>query len=62
MARDDATEDEARRRLAAQWPIAEKAQRSEYVIWTGGSYEETDRQVLDVYEKLKEREAKADTR
>jgi dephospho-CoA kinase len=53
MARDDATEAEARRRLAAQWPIGEKASRGDYVIWTGGTYEETDQQVLEVYQALK---------
>jgi dephospho-CoA kinase len=55
MARDDATEAEARRRLAAQWPIGEKASRGDYVIWTGGTYEKTDQQVLEVYEALRAR-------
>jgi dephospho-CoA kinase len=53
MARDQVTEVEARRRLTAQMPIAEKAQRGDYVIWTGGSFEDTDRQVVEVYERLR---------
>jgi dephospho-CoA kinase len=53
MARDDTPEAEARRRLAAQWPIAEKVERADYVIWTGGTFEETDRQVVAVYAELK---------
>jgi dephospho-CoA kinase len=57
MARDGATEEEARQRLAAQWPIGEKARRGDHVIWTGGPYEETDRQTLEVYDKLKRRHA-----
>ena len=44
--------DEARQRLAAQWPTDEKAARADFVIRTDGSYIETDRQVDDVYRKL----------
>jgi dephospho-CoA kinase len=55
MARDGTTETEARRRLAAQWPIGEKTSRADHVIWTGGEYEETDRQVVAVYHALKDR-------
>jgi len=36
---------EARERLAAQWPTSEKADRADYVIRTDGPYEATDRQV-----------------
>jgi dephospho-CoA kinase len=36
---------EARSRLAAQWPTAEKAARADYVIRTDGTFEETDVQV-----------------
>jgi dephospho-CoA kinase len=53
MARDEVTEEEVRRRLAAQWPIQEKVDRADYVVWTGGSYEDTDRQVLEVHGALK---------
>ncbi|RPJ78005.1 MAG: dephospho-CoA kinase [Acidobacteria bacterium] len=45
MARDRLTEDEARARLAAQWPIERKAALADHVIRTDGTFEETNRQV-----------------
>jgi dephospho-CoA kinase len=51
-ARDGLTEEEARRRLAAQWPIEEKAARADYVIDTNGSVEATDKEVDRVCEEL----------
>ena len=45
IARDGATAEEARRRLAAQWPIAEKVRRADVVIDTSASYDHTERQV-----------------
>jgi dephospho-CoA kinase len=52
MRRDSVTEQEARQRLAAQLPTAEKVSRADYVINTDGSFEETNRQVRGVYEVL----------
>ena len=52
MERDHATEAEARRRIGAQLPLDEKVRRADYVIRTDGSFEETDRQVRDVYNRL----------
>lgn len=46
------TETEARQRLAAQLPIDEKVRRADYVIRTDGSFEETNRQVVEVHERL----------
>jgi dephospho-CoA kinase len=46
------TDDEARRRLAAQWPTAEKAARADFVIATDGTYEDTNRQVDRVFASL----------
>jgi dephospho-CoA kinase len=43
--RDGLTEPAARARLAAQWPIAEKARRASDVVDTSGTLEFTDRQV-----------------
>jgi dephospho-CoA kinase len=43
---------EARQRLEAQWPIEEKSRRADIVIETGGTFEDTDRQVDRVYEEL----------
>src|SRR5687768_15283118 len=52
MHRDSITEQEARQRLAAQLPTAEKVSRAGYVINTDGSFEETNRQVLTVFQSL----------
>jgi dephospho-CoA kinase len=53
MARDGLTEPDARARLAAQWPIAEKIARAAHVIWTDRGFEDTNRQVSDVYGSLR---------
>lgn len=45
ISRDGLTDAEARARLAAQWPIAEKVARAGSVIDTGGSHEATNAQV-----------------
>lgn len=52
MARDAITETEARQRIAAQLPIADKINRAHYIIRTDGTVEETNRQVKAVFEKL----------
>ncbi|HEY4566756.1 MAG TPA: dephospho-CoA kinase [Savagea sp.] len=51
MARNDLTEEEARARIASQWPVAEKAKRAHDVIDNDGTLEETDRQVSQIIEK-----------
>lgn len=52
MARDGLSEEEARKRLAAQWPIEEKAARAHYVIRTDGTHADTDAQIALVREAL----------
>jgi dephospho-CoA kinase len=52
VARDGITEAEARARIAAQLPIAEKTGRADYVIRTDGSFENTYRQVREVWRAL----------
>ena len=52
MKRDGLPEAEARRRMAAQLPIDEKTRRADYVVRTDGTFDETDRQVADVFERL----------
>jgi dephospho-CoA kinase len=47
------TEVEARQRLAAQLPAAEKAARAHQIIDTAGSYEDTDRQVDEFLQSLR---------
>ncbi len=53
MERDGLPEADARARLAAQWPIAEKVSRADYVISTELGFAETERQVDAVLQRLK---------
>lgn len=53
MQRNDFPEEEARRRIAAQIPLAEKAERADYVIDNAHSLEETQKQVTHIYYELK---------
>ena len=46
------TEEEARRRIAAQLPTDEKVRRADHVVWTDRSFEDTDRQIADVWHAL----------
>ena len=52
VARDALSESDARERLAAQWPIADKVARAWRVIWTDRGFAETDQQVEDIYREL----------
>lgn len=54
VARDTLSEADARARLAAQWPIEEKVKRATRVIWTDRGFAETDRQVADAYDSLRQ--------
>jgi dephospho-CoA kinase len=51
-ARDALSERDARARVAAQQLIDDKVARADYVVWTDRGFEETDRQVDDVYRLL----------
>jgi dephospho-CoA kinase len=55
MARDGATREDAERRIAAQWPIAEKVARADFVIDTNGPYTATDAAVDAVVGALRRR-------
>lgn len=57
MARDQATEAQARARLAAQLPLEEKVKVADFVIDNSGAREETERQVDEVLAKIRERAA-----
>jgi dephospho-CoA kinase len=46
---------DARRRVAAQWPLAEKVRRADFVIGTDGTLEETRRQARAVWAALQQR-------
>ena len=52
MARDGVSESDARARVAAQMPIEEKVRRADHVINTDGSFEESNRQVRQVFDAL----------
>ena len=47
------SESYAHQRIAAQLPTDEKATRADYVITTDGTFDETDRQVKDVCERIR---------
>jgi dephospho-CoA kinase len=53
VSRDRLTEPEARARIAAQWPLAEKVRRAHHVIDTSGTFADTDRQVDEVVMELR---------
>ena len=46
------TEEAARQRLDAQWPVEQKASRADFVITTDGTFEETDQQIDTIYHQL----------
>jgi len=48
------TDAQARQRIAAQWPAADKAKRADFVITTDGSFEETAAQVEAVWKALRQ--------
>ncbi len=52
ISRDGLSEEQARARLDAQWPIGDKVARADYVITTDGSFDETARAVTEVYRAL----------
>jgi dephospho-CoA kinase len=52
MTRNGLSEEDARLRLAAQWPIAEKVSRADFVIRTDGTLDDTEAQVRTVFDAL----------
>jgi dephospho-CoA kinase len=52
ISRDGLSPADARARLAAQWPIEDKAARAHYVIRTDGRHQDTDAQVKRVHHLL----------
>ena len=55
MDRDRLSEDQARARIAAQWPIEDKVKRADHVIYTDGTFEETTASVKALFQVLTER-------
>lgn len=52
MKRDGFAQEEARRRIASQMPLAEKVKVADYVIDNSGTRAETERRVREVYRAL----------
>jgi dephospho-CoA kinase len=50
--RDRLAPDEAERRLSAQLPIEEKRDRADFVVDTSATTAETERQIVDIWERL----------
>lgn len=46
------TEIESDARIAAQWPTDRKASRADFVVRTDGTFEDTDRQLEEIFGKL----------
>ena len=57
--RDGLTAAQAEARIDAQWPTDDKVRRADFVIDTGGTYGDTNRQIDRVVEKLLELSAAA---
>jgi dephospho-CoA kinase len=53
MARDGLGEAEARKRIAAQWPLEKKLANADYVIRTDGTFDETNLQIDAVVSRLR---------
>ena len=52
IGRSGTSEEDARQRIAAQWPLAEKVRRADFVIGTDGTVEQTRLQARSVWEAL----------
>ena len=46
------SEEAARQRLAAQWPTERKTARADYVVNTDGTFDDTNRQVDEIYRAI----------
>ncbi|HZE22071.1 MAG TPA: dephospho-CoA kinase, partial [Desulfobaccales bacterium] len=51
--RDGRGEEEIRGILAAQWPLADKAARADYVVDNGGGLNDTQKRVKNIWQDLK---------
>ncbi len=52
MTRSGLSEADARARIAAQWPLADKVTRADYVIDTSGTLEQTGERTRNIWERL----------
>ena len=54
MERDGLSAEAAERRIASQVPIDDKAAKADYVIDTSGTFDDTSRQVREIWAKLRD--------
>jgi dephospho-CoA kinase len=59
VTRNGLTEAEARQRIAAQMPTAEKAARATYVVDTSADFGDTNRQIEEIANRLSAKRARA---
>jgi dephospho-CoA kinase len=59
MLRDSLTEAEAKKRITAQMPQEEKKRYADHLIDTSGDFDVTRRQVIDIFDKLRDLNSKA---
>lgn len=55
MARDHLTEEEAKARIASQWPMEEKRKRADYILSNRGNLEDLEREVEEFLRWVEER-------
>jgi dephospho-CoA kinase len=53
MARSGLSEEEVRARLKNQWPLEEKIQQADFVVWNEGTPEELKKQAVVLFGELK---------
>ena len=53
MHRDGLSEQDAQRRIDAQWPLARKIEQADFVVRTDGTFEDTNRRVDEVCASLR---------
>lgn len=51
------SDEEIERRLAAQWPLDEKARRADFVIWNNGTLDDLEHEVRTMWSNVMERSA-----
>lgn len=50
------SEEEIRRRIAAQWPLEEKIRLADHVVWNNGTPTELEQNVMGILQRIREEE------
>lgn len=50
------SEEEIRRRIAAQWPLEEKIRRAGHVVWNNGTLTELEQNVMGILQRIRQEE------